>query len=81
MRAATLTIETTKSLSEAICHALDPESRREISRTAIDITPRDNGLTLRIMAEDTTALMAALNSYIRWVQVAIDTLSLTNMEN
>jgi KEOPS complex subunit Pcc1 len=50
--------------------ALAPEAGRDIPRTDVRITGRGESLLLRIHAEDTGALRAALNSYLRWVDVA-----------
>jgi KEOPS complex subunit Pcc1 len=50
--------------------ALAPEAGREIPRTRVEVSGRGRALTLRIDAEDTGALRAALNSYLRWADVA-----------
>ncbi|OGS48774.1 MAG: hypothetical protein A3K68_00095 [Euryarchaeota archaeon RBG_16_68_13] len=50
--------------------ALAPEAGRDIPRTAVRVTGRGESLVLRIEAEDTGALRAALNSYLRWADVA-----------
>jgi len=50
--------------------ALLPEGGRGIPRTRVQISGRGKMLTLKIEAEDTGALWAALNSYLRWAEVA-----------
>ena len=50
--------------------ALHPEGGRGIPRTRVQISGRGKTLTLTIEAEDTGALRAALNSYLRWADVA-----------
>lgn len=40
-------------------------------RTKVQIES-DDGVKLIIKAEDTNALRAGLNSYLRWIKVAID---------
>ena len=52
--------------------ALAPEAGREIPKTRVHISGRGRRLTLRIEAQDTGALRAALNSYLRWAEVAMD---------
>ncbi len=50
--------------------ALAPEAGREIPGTTVRVAGRGRSLVLRIEAEDTGALRAALNSYLRWSDVA-----------
>ena len=50
--------------------ALAPEAGREIPKTSVRVTGRGKSLTLTIDAEDTGALRAAVNSYLRWADVA-----------
>ncbi len=45
---------------------LAPESGREIPRTKASIQVEGDKTLLRIEAEDTSALRAALNSFVRW---------------
>lgn len=54
-----------------ILNSLLPEIKTMVSRTNIQIESND-GVKLIIKAEDTSALRAALNSYLRWIKVAID---------
>ncbi len=50
--------------------ALAPEAGHEIPKTHVTITGRGKTMTLRIEADDAGALRAALNSYLRWADVA-----------
>ena len=50
--------------------ALAPEAGREIPKTSVRVTGRGKSVTLMIDAEDTGALRAAVNSYLRWADVA-----------
>lgn len=50
--------------------ALAPEAGREIPGTRVVIAGRGTSLTLRIEADDAGALRAAVNSYLRWADVA-----------
>jgi len=56
--------------AEILRRALAPEAGRDIPKTAVRIAGRGRSLVLRIEAEDTSALRAALNSYLRWADVA-----------
>ncbi len=57
--------------SEEIYRALKVEAGREIPRTKIDIVSNEN-LEIIIDADDSHALRAALNSYLRWIELAYD---------
>jgi len=57
----------------AVQRALRPEEALPAStRCRVSIRRRKNVLCLQIDAEDTAALRAALNSFIRWTIVARD---------
>ena len=57
--------------SEEIYRALKVEAGREIPRTKVDIVSNEN-LEIIIDADDSHALRAALNSYLRWIELAYD---------
>jgi len=50
--------------------ALAPEGGRELPRARVGLAGDQDHLTITIDAEDTSALRAALNSYLRWAEVA-----------
>jgi len=50
--------------------SLAPEAGREIPGTRVRIAGRGPTVTLTIEAEDASALRAAVNSYLRWADVA-----------
>ncbi len=52
--------------------SLAPEAGREIPRSQVRVVGDGDTVELLIDAEDVSALRAALNSYLRWVQVALD---------
>ena len=54
-------------------NALRPETASEMSRTKVTLEAGESDLTITIDSEDVTALRAALNSYIRWLKLAMDT--------
>ncbi len=57
--------------SEEIYKALKVEAGREIPRTKVNIVANEN-LEIIIDADDSHALRAALNSYLRWIELAYD---------
>ena len=61
--------------AELLANALRPEMEHEVSRTGVDIRSEGNELIIKITAEDVVALRAALNSYLRWTKLAIDSLT------
>ncbi len=68
-----LTIEGSlpKEQVNRIRRALEVESGRDVPRTRVRVGGEDS-LTIKILAEDPHALRAALNSYLRWFQLALD---------
>ena len=52
--------------------ALRPEAGREIPKAQVSIQGDGDSLIIHVVAEDTPALRAAVNSYLRWAQVALD---------
>ncbi len=56
--------------AELVQKALAPETGREIPRTKVSVLKDGERTTLTIEAEDTSALRAALNSYVRWAALA-----------
>ena len=78
MNTATLTVDV--PMVDAVIAAIKPESLEEFCRTHIRMHAENGKLCITIKAEDTTSLRAALNSYIRWIQVAVNTVNLTKMK-
>ncbi len=55
--------------------ALTPETHKQISmRSKVDVLRDEQLLVLRVEAQDTIALRAALNSYLRWINSTINIL-------
>ncbi len=50
--------------------ALRPEMGRDVPKARVSMQLRRDRLTLTIDAEDTSALRAAVNSYVRWADLA-----------
>ena len=52
--------------------SLSPEAGREIPRSRVIVRGAPAAAEILVEAEDAAALRAALNSYLRWAQVALD---------
>lgn len=61
---------------EAVLDALSPEVESPSSeRSSTDVRRGVDGIVISTEASDTTAMRAAVNSYLRWVQGILDMLS------
>lgn len=58
--------------AEIVYKSLQPELRKSIPKTDIELTFNQNTLSLSITAKNTSTLRAASNSYIHWIQTAIN---------
>ena len=72
MRKAVFTFELGPERNEAVLAALRPEASREIPRAQASVRLEGGRLHLEISAEDSASLRAAVNSYLRWVNVAAE---------
>jgi len=70
MLSARLTIVSDDAV--AIVRSLMPESAREISRTHTEISFSDREAVVEITSADTTAMRAALNSYLGCIRITED---------
>lgn len=68
---ADLTVRTERP--DVVAGALAPELAERIPRTRITVERGEGEVRIHIEAEDNNALRAALNSYIRWANVAEET--------
>ena len=50
--------------------ALAPEAGRDVPKARVTVSGSGRTVTILIDAEDTSALRAAVNSYLRWSDVA-----------
>ncbi|HYS72136.1 MAG TPA: KEOPS complex subunit Pcc1 [Thermoplasmata archaeon] len=57
--------------------SLAPEAGREIPRSRVLVRGEGDIAEIAIDADDLSALRAALNSYLRWAQVALDVQTVT----
>lgn len=58
---------------DVVAGALSPELAERIPRTRVQVERLEDEVVIRIEADDNNALRAALNSYIRWTNVAEET--------
>ncbi len=73
MKKAEIVLKKSGSIAHVVASSLSPETDRKIPRTDVQVKEDENALYLVICAEDTNALRAAVNSYLRWISVGIDT--------
>ena len=67
----------TKQQLSAVFKALEPETRSPVtSRSKVTIIKEDEALALKLVFEtkDTSALRAAVNSYLHWIRLTKDVL-------
>jgi len=57
--------------------AISPEAGRELPRTSTEILQEDGAAVIRITASDTSAMRAAVNSYLECIKVVEDIGDLT----
>lgn len=73
---AEIRIKLPEELVEAVLDALTPEAESPSSeRSSTDVRRSIDGIVVSTEASDTTAMRAAVNSYLRWVQGILDMLS------
>jgi tRNA threonylcarbamoyladenosine modification (KEOPS) complex Pcc1 subunit len=70
---AKILVEAPQGVLEIIIKSLRPELESNISdRSKVLIEASESGLILKVEAEDVTALRAAVNSYLYWINGVID---------
>lgn len=68
MRRATITFAGPDA--KVVYGALRPETGRDVPKARVTIRSVRDRLTVTIDAQDTSALRAAVNSYLRWADLA-----------
>jgi len=61
---------------EGLHAALSPEAGAKMPRTDVSITTEGNTLHIHITAKDLSALRAATNAYLRWVDMGLKLLEM-----
>jgi tRNA threonylcarbamoyladenosine modification (KEOPS) complex Pcc1 subunit len=70
---AKILVEAPRGVRDIIIKSLKPELESNISdRSKVLIEASESGLILKVEAEDVTALRAAVNSYLYWINGIID---------
>ena len=73
---AEIRIKVPEEVVEAVLDALSPEVESPSSeRSSTDVRRGVDDIVISTEASDTTAMRAAVNSYLRWVQGILDVLS------
>jgi KEOPS complex subunit Pcc1 len=68
---AELTIRTRNA--GVVLGALSPQMSERVPRTTVEVVAGEGEVTIKVEAEDLASMRAALNSYIRWADVAEET--------
>ena len=55
--------------ADIVLSTLSPEIGRELPRTETNISRDGDTVTIRVEATDTSAMRAALNSYLGWIRI------------
>jgi len=76
-KSARFCFEVGKKNAVIFAKALEPESLRAIPRTSVEMKVQGDKFIMRIDAEDTNALRAAINSYLRWIKCAAEVIELS----
>ena len=70
-----------KKQLEALVKALTPETQKQLgTRSKVTLSAEKMTFRLRVEAEDTVALRAALNSYLRWANSTLRVLEAVNQK-
>ena len=71
MQKVKIEINASPAECERIYRALGVEKGRDIPRTTISMQKNRNKVIISIVASDLHALRAAMNSYMRWIDLSI----------
>jgi len=58
--------------AKIIAESLDPEIKHKIPKTNIEVSLSEKKFILKIEANDVSSLRAACNSYLRWINTALN---------
>ncbi|MBO4357466.1 MAG: hypothetical protein J5813_04785 [Candidatus Methanomethylophilaceae archaeon] len=70
----------TGAVANVAVPTISPEAGRELPRTETKIELSDDGALIKITATDTTAMRAAINSYLECIRVIEDIDNLTKVK-
>ncbi len=74
------TLRISGSIAEAAVPSMGPETGRELSRTVSSISLENGEAVIEVIAEDASAMRAALNSHLECIRVVEDIESLAVMK-
>ena len=57
---------------KVIVESLQPEIKHKIPKTNVDVAISEKSFSLSIEAKDLSSLRAACNSYLRWINTALN---------
>lgn len=66
----TARIEIRTPFAEEIAGSLSPETAEQLPRTSAKLEAKRDRIVLLVETEDTVAMRAAMNSYLRWLGMA-----------
>jgi KEOPS complex subunit Pcc1 len=69
-------LEFESSRAEEIYESLKPELDDDLHRSSVTLQAEDGIIRLEIRGEDTVSLRAALNTWIRFIKIAFEMVSL-----
>lgn len=58
--------------AKVIAESLQPEIKHKIPKTNVDVSISEKTFSLSIEAKDVSSLRAACNSYLRWINTALN---------
>jgi len=58
--------------AKVIAESLQPEIKHKIPKTNVDVSISEKFFSLSIEAKDVSSLRAACNSYLRWINTALN---------
>lgn len=62
----------TEDEARIVASSLNPEIKNKIPKTKVDVSLSRKTFNLRIEANDLSSLRAACNSYLRWINTALN---------
>ena len=66
-----ISFDTTEE-AKIIAESLDPEIKHKIPKTNVKVSLSEKKISLAIEAKDISSLRAACNSYLRWINTALN---------
>ena len=62
----------TEEEAKIIAESLDPEIQHKIPKTNVEVSLSNKTFSIEIEAKDISSLRAACNSYLRWINTALN---------